>query len=941
MGRSGNLNVERRRQAQNLSTRVPPVLAAAASARREKVRAQIAETEAASLAIPPWQLLASGCATLFLAFVITMYLHVGLPAPKSTTAHNADFSEERVRQTVLHLSEAIGPRPSGSAAAGDAVRYIIQEASRIQDVAMVGCRVTVETQTASGGLTETVFGTNEQVYSYTNITNVIVRISFGKHRDNAAVLINSHYDTKDASPGASDDGIPVGIALELMRNLVSGERMFNQAIFLFNDAEEVGLMGAHAFSTGFLGTEKLNITTVAFMNLEAAGAGGKETLFQVGPHATGLLMNAYGKVPYPHGNSIGSDVFRFVPSDTDFRIFRDYGNLSGIDMAYSANGYVYHTPRDQLDIVTPGSIQHFGENALAFARALLEREHLLFDAHFEDPKQTSKIVYFDIFGMYFVWFPYFSAALIIIGIVVLAVILFAVEHWKGGMVRRSDPTTISQVIVMAAGSILSIASAVLTALAVSYVLTNVFLLPMSWFSSPLVAFFLFGIPALAGIMAVQDAVRILLINSDTLLRAYSLSSKASDSATSSMASHDSILLGLTLEHASVWGGPIFVNAVLALASLVFNLQVTYYFAIGLGFSVGLRVLMVLSVQVEYAVQKRGGLAILGVGLGAPGKKSDDDDSKKEPSTVPMGSVSYADVLSLLAMNVLPVAAMSIYMFTQFIELIVPLTGRLGYNVSGDNIVAVLMALAMYFIVLPFLPIYNRANRGYALWVFFAVGLLICVVPFACEPFGKWTPKRVYVQLMDDSRLSVGLLDQRRQDVFVPTAQFTVRGHGGLDLLPLTPFSYRIQTFSRPVVIPPDILSHSKIPSGGLVRVSENLFKLRVDAVEKSAWTTVSIIVVGTEILEWTLPTHVPRGSLAAIPVRHIGSRLLEFEFTMKSPGDLIGVHVDVGVMQVEDVEEDVIDFLSTAQTPEWAAIIPSKGYAFSLFWNPELLFPLL
>ena len=46
--------------------------------------------------------------------------------------------------------------------------------------------------------------------------------------------------------------------------------------------------------------------------------------------------------PYPYG-SVVAEESGLIPSDTDFRIFCDFGHLPGIDTAYYSNGYVYHT----------------------------------------------------------------------------------------------------------------------------------------------------------------------------------------------------------------------------------------------------------------------------------------------------------------------------------------------------------------------------------------------------------------------------------------------------------------------------------------------------------------------------------------------------------------------------------------------------------------------
>lgn len=63
---------------------------------------------------------------------------------------------------------------------------------------------------------------NKRLYkTYINLSNIIVRISDGTERGKAsAVLINSHLDSTLPSPGATDDGLAVGVMLECARVLV-------------------------------------------------------------------------------------------------------------------------------------------------------------------------------------------------------------------------------------------------------------------------------------------------------------------------------------------------------------------------------------------------------------------------------------------------------------------------------------------------------------------------------------------------------------------------------------------------------------------------------------------------------------------------------------------------------------------------------------------------
>lgn len=67
---------------------------------------------------------------------------------------------------------------------------------------------------------------------------------------------------------------------------------------------------------------------------------------------------------------------------------------AGVDLAWSANGYVYHTPLDTADAVPDGALQRTGDNVLALAAALLRRPELGGPRDLSPPP-----VYFDVLGV--------------------------------------------------------------------------------------------------------------------------------------------------------------------------------------------------------------------------------------------------------------------------------------------------------------------------------------------------------------------------------------------------------------------------------------------------------------------------------------------------------------------------------------------------------------
>jgi hypothetical protein len=244
------------------------------------------------------------------------------------------------------------------------------------------------------------------------VKNVVARLE--GQEAGPAVMVAAHYDSVPAGPGASDDGVGAASVLEIARALKTTAPPRHPVIFLIDEGEEDGLLGAEAF----VASDPWSKDVRAAVNMDNRGTSGPSAMFETGS-ANAWLMRMYAKtVRHPDATSIFYAVYKLLPNDTDFTVFKRAG-YQGFNFAFIGDVAHYHTPLDDFANASANSIQQEGGSALTTLRALAN-SNLQFGG-------SSEAVFFDLFGWKTIWWPaqktiYFaslSLALLVIEIVVL------------------------------------------------------------------------------------------------------------------------------------------------------------------------------------------------------------------------------------------------------------------------------------------------------------------------------------------------------------------------------------------------------------------------------------------------------------------------------------------------------------------------------------------
>ena len=285
--------------------------------------------------------------TLGLLGAVFLFSWRGLrpPAPRVVNGPGGQFSAGRALEVLGRVIADETPHPVGSDANNSVRQRIVAELTKI------GYQPAVQTAFACN-----------QYGTCATVNNVVARLQGG---DVQAVLLAAHYDSVQAGPGASDDGVGVAAVLEIARALKSLLVPRHSIIFLIDDGEEAGLLGAQAFVESHPWAKDIR----AVVNLDARGTSGPSLMFETGGANAWALQLFAKNVSHPVTSSLFYTVYKQLPNDTDFTVFKHAG-YEGLNFAFIGDVTQYHTPLDNIANVSPASLQHQGENALPSVVAL-------------------------------------------------------------------------------------------------------------------------------------------------------------------------------------------------------------------------------------------------------------------------------------------------------------------------------------------------------------------------------------------------------------------------------------------------------------------------------------------------------------------------------------------------------------------------------------------
>lgn len=275
--------------------------------------------------------------------VILSLLHIQPPPAASASIDLKEFSSARALEYVRAITAK--PHPVGTSANEEVREYLLRQFQSL------GLEPQIQKTTST--LTFDI--------ARSAVVHNIIAIRKGAANTKALLLV-AHYDSAPIAPGAGDDGYAVGAILEILRALQQHPQLKNDLIILLTDGEEMGLLGATAFAE-----ESPLMPEAGFViNLEGRGNSGPSIMFETGENNGWVIRQFAESVDAKIGSSLTYDLYKLLPNNTDFTVFKREG-VNGLNVAHIGNVEYYHSALDDVQHLDERTLQHHGVNVLQAA----------------------------------------------------------------------------------------------------------------------------------------------------------------------------------------------------------------------------------------------------------------------------------------------------------------------------------------------------------------------------------------------------------------------------------------------------------------------------------------------------------------------------------------------------------------------------------------------
>lgn len=326
---------------------------------------------------------------------------IALPAPPAHAAPGQFDASRAVARLAFVLGDE-RPHPVDSAN-GDAVRDRLIQAMR-----GVGLAPRISDDFACNGFARS------RAVSCARVRNLVAEIG---PASGPALLLAAHYDSATAGPGAADDGIGVATMLEIAANL-RGRPLSRGVIFLIDEGEEAGLIGARAF----LDRDPAAARVDAVLNMEARGVSGPAIMFETSrPNAAAVALYR-AAATRPLANSLSADLYGLIPNSTDVNVFKARP-WTILNFAIIGNETRYHSPGDRVEALDRASLQHMGDQVQGATDAVLASGV---------PAARGTRLYAELAGRALIVLPA-GFGLLLLGLLLL---FFALTSWRRGALGR-------------------------------------------------------------------------------------------------------------------------------------------------------------------------------------------------------------------------------------------------------------------------------------------------------------------------------------------------------------------------------------------------------------------------------------------------------------------------------------------------------------------------